>query len=77
MRPGSVIVDLAASPLGGNVEHSRPGQTVVVDNGVTVVGAHNLATAMPVAASDALSRNVSALLRYVVHDGTRKYRRLG
>jgi NAD(P) transhydrogenase subunit alpha len=69
MRPGSVIVDLAASPLGGNVEHSRPGQTVVVDNTVTVIGAHDLSAAMPVAASEALSRNVSAVLRYLIHDG--------
>ena len=39
MRPGSVLVDLAASSLGGNVEGSVAGQTVVTGNGVSVVGA--------------------------------------
>src|SRR6266545_648008 len=42
MAPGSVIVDLAASPLGGNVSGSQPGRTVVTDDGVTVIGADNL-----------------------------------
>src|SRR5207245_7676050 len=34
MKAGSVIVDMAASALGGNVELSRPGETLVTDNGV-------------------------------------------
>jgi NAD(P) transhydrogenase subunit alpha len=45
MRPGSVVVDLGSSTLGGNVEGSIPGQTVVTDNGVTVIGAANLPSA--------------------------------
>jgi NAD(P) transhydrogenase subunit alpha len=69
MSPGSVVVDLAASPLGGNVALSRPGRTVVTEEGVTIIGADNLAATVPVAASSAFSRNVSALLRYLVHDG--------
>jgi len=69
MRPGSVIVDLAAGPLGGNVAVSQPGQTLVSDNGVTVIGADNLPAAMPTAASSAYSRNVVALLLHLVRDG--------
>jgi H+-translocating NAD(P) transhydrogenase subunit alpha len=68
MRPGSVIVDLAAGPFGGNVALSEPGQTLVTDNGVTVIGADNLPAAMPTAASNAYSRNVVALLQHLVHD---------
>src|SRR6202161_1541482 len=42
MTPGSVLVDMGASPLGGNVEGSAPGETIVTDNGVTIIGADNL-----------------------------------
>jgi NAD(P) transhydrogenase subunit alpha len=69
MAPGSVIVDIAASELGGNCELSEAGRTVVTDNGVTIVGASNLPASMPVAASNAYSRNISALLTHLVADG--------
>ena len=69
MRPGSVVVDLAASDLGGNVVGSVPERTVVTDGGVTVVGAGNLAAAVPRAASTAYARNVVALLSHLVADG--------
>jgi len=69
MRPGSVVVDLAASDLGGNVVGSLPESTVVTDGGVTVVGAGNLAAAVPRAASTAYARNVVALLSHLVADG--------
>ena len=69
MRPGSVVVDLAASDLGGNVVGSVPERTVVTDGGVTVVGAGNLAAAVPRAASAAYARNVVALLAHLVADG--------
>jgi len=69
MRPGSVVVDLAASDLGGNVVGSLPETTVVTDGGVTVVGAGNLAAAVPRAASTAYARNVVALLSHLVTDG--------
>jgi H+-translocating NAD(P) transhydrogenase subunit alpha len=69
MRPGSVVVDLAASDLGGNVAGSAPEATVVTDEGVTVVGAGNLAAAVPRAASTAYARNVVALLAHLVRDG--------
>jgi NAD(P) transhydrogenase subunit alpha len=65
MRPGSVVVDVAASPLGGNVEISVPGETVVAGNGVTVIGADNLPASMPSAASAAYARNVAALLDHL------------
>ena len=42
MKPGSVIVDMAASALGGNVELSKAGETVVTDNLVTILAPENL-----------------------------------
>ncbi|MGO8886059.1 MAG: Re/Si-specific NAD(P)(+) transhydrogenase subunit alpha [Streptosporangiaceae bacterium] len=70
MAPGSVIVDMGASDLGGNAEGSQPGQTVVTDNGVTIIGAGNLPSTMSAAASAMYARNVSALLLYLVKDGS-------
>ena len=67
MRPGSVIVDLAAD-TGGNVELTNPGE-VVVAGGVTIDGPKNLASTMPVHASQLFSRNVSTLLLSLVKDG--------
>lgn len=69
MAAGSVIVDMGASPLGGNVAGSEPGTTIVTDNGVTIVGASGLPSSMPTAASTMYARNVSALLQYLVSDG--------
>jgi H+-translocating NAD(P) transhydrogenase subunit alpha len=69
MTAGSVIVDMGASPLGGNVAGSRPGETVVTGNGITIIGADNLPASMPTAASNAYSRNISALLEYMTSDG--------
>ena len=67
MRPGSVIVDLAAD-TGGNVELTKPGEAVVT-RGVTIDGPKNLASTMPVHASQLYSRNVSTLLLSIVKDG--------
>jgi NAD(P) transhydrogenase subunit alpha len=69
MRAGSVIVDMAASDLGGNVEISRPGETIVTNNGVTVIGAGNLPAAMPTSASAAYARNISTMLVHLLSDG--------
>jgi H+-translocating NAD(P) transhydrogenase subunit alpha len=69
MSPGSVIVDMGASPLGGNVAGSVPGETVVTPNGVTIIGAQHLAASLPTAASNAYSRNISALLLHLVSEG--------
>ncbi|HXP56511.1 MAG TPA: Re/Si-specific NAD(P)(+) transhydrogenase subunit alpha [Streptosporangiaceae bacterium] len=69
MSPGSVLVDMGASALGGNVAGSEPGQTIVTEGGVTIIGADNLPASVPTAASNAYSRNVSALLLHMVRDG--------
>jgi len=69
MQPGSVVLDLAASPLGGNVEGTVPDSTVVTGNGVTLIGAGNLPAAVPRAASTAYSRNIAALLAHLIHQG--------
>jgi H+-translocating NAD(P) transhydrogenase subunit alpha len=69
MSPGSVVVDMGASALGGNVAGSRPGQTVVTGNGIRIIGADNLPASVPTAASNAYSRNVSALLLHMSSDG--------
>ncbi len=70
MRPGSVLVDLGSSELGGNVEGSRPGSRVETPGGVTIVGAGNLPSELPQAASAAFSSNVTALLLDMVSGGT-------
>ncbi len=67
MRPGSVIVDLAAE-TGGNCELTSPGEVIDV-NGVTIVGTLNLPSAMPGHASQLYSRNVSALLEHLAPAG--------
>jgi NAD(P) transhydrogenase subunit alpha len=69
MGPGSVLVDMGASALGGNVAGSEPGQTIVTDEGVTIIGADHLPASVPTAASNAYSRNVSAVLLHMVRDG--------
>jgi H+-translocating NAD(P) transhydrogenase subunit alpha len=69
MAAGSVAVDMGASDLGGNVAGSVPDQTIVTENGVTVIGAGRLPSSMPAAASAMYSRNISSLLLYLVKDG--------
>jgi NAD(P) transhydrogenase subunit alpha len=69
MKPGSVIVDMAASALGGNVELSKAGETIVTDNGVTIIAPDNLPATMPVGSSAFYARNISALLLGMVKDG--------
>jgi len=67
MRPGSVVIDLAAES-GGNCELSRPGEDVV-SGGVMVTGARNVASSMPTHASALYARNVANLLLLMVRDG--------
>jgi len=67
MRPGSVIVDLAAE-TGGNCELTEPG-SVVQREGVTLVGLTNLPSTMPYHASMLYSRNVQALLLHLAPGG--------
>ena len=61
MRPGSVIVDLAASG-GGNAEATVPGERIVTDNGVVVVGYTDLAARMPAQASQLYGSNLVNLM---------------
>jgi NAD(P) transhydrogenase subunit alpha len=67
MRPGSVIVDLAAE-TGGNCELTVPGEDVE-HAGVTVIGQTNLASSMAFHASQLYSRNVGALLAHLAPEG--------
>src|SRR3954470_23924393 len=69
MKSGSVIVDMAASALGGNVELSKAGETVESPNGVTIIAPDNLPASMPAGASAFYARNISALLLGMVKDG--------
>jgi NAD(P) transhydrogenase subunit alpha len=69
MRPGSVVVDLAAGPSGGNVEGSVPDTTTVSPHGVTLIGAGNLPATVPQAASTAYARNLVALLATLMPAG--------
>jgi NAD(P) transhydrogenase subunit alpha len=66
MSPGSVIVDLAAE-TGGNCELTEAGQTVV-ENGVKVIGPRNLASEMPVPASQLYAKNLENLLGLMVSE---------
>ena len=68
MKPGSVIVDLAAE-TGGNCALTEPGQTIV-KYGVSIVGTTNLPSTMPFDASTLYSRNVFTLLALIAKDGT-------
>src|SRR4029077_20690727 len=69
MKPGSVIVDMAASALGGDVELSKAGETIETANGVTIIAPDNLPATMPAGASAFYARNISALLLHFVKDG--------
>jgi NAD(P) transhydrogenase subunit alpha len=67
MKPGSVIVDLAAE-TGGNCELTRPGETIET-NGVTIAGPLNLASQGAVHASEMFARNVLNFVSLFVVDG--------
>jgi proton-translocating NAD(P)+ transhydrogenase subunit alpha len=67
MRPGSVIVDLAAE-AGGNAELTRADEDIS-HQGVTILGPTNLPSTMPFHASQLYARNVSSLLQHLAPDG--------
>jgi NAD(P) transhydrogenase subunit alpha len=66
LKPGSVVIDLAASDLGGNVEGSKPEKTVLVgkNNAVKLIGAPTLASSSPKASSNLLARNLADVFAY-------------
>lgn len=66
MRPGSVLIDVAA-PSGGNCELTKPGETVV-HNGVTIMGPTDLPSRVALDASQMYSRNLSAFLDRLVDE---------
>ncbi|MBV9860243.1 MAG: Re/Si-specific NAD(P)(+) transhydrogenase subunit alpha [Alphaproteobacteria bacterium] len=67
MAPGSVVVDLAVE-AGGNVEGSRPGETVATVNGVTIIGHVNMPSRLAVDASQLYARNLLAFLGLLVSE---------
>lgn len=68
MKPGSVVVDLAANPAygRGNCELTQPGQVIRTEGQVTLIGTSNLPATMPVHASQVFANNVYALLQTVI-----------
>jgi NAD(P) transhydrogenase subunit alpha len=68
MKPGSVIVDMAAE-MGGNCELTEPG-TEVVKHGVRIVGLTNLPALMPASAAQMYSRNIQTLVSHLVKEGS-------
>ena len=68
LKRGAVIVDCAASDLGGNVEGSAVGEQVT-EGGVKLIGAPYLASGVATTASNLLSRNVADVLAHFVRDG--------
>lgn len=69
MRAGSVIVDLAAE-RGGNCELTKPGETIL-DNGVRIVGAVNLAGRLPATASSLYAKNLLAFVETLISKETK------
>src|SRR2546423_4694455 len=67
MKPGSVIVDLAAE-TGGNCTLTEAG-AAIVRNGVAILGPLNLASTVPLHASQMYARNVAAFLGHIVQNG--------
>lgn len=67
MKPGSVIVDMAAG-MGGNVEGSVAGQRVVTENGVIILGYTDLPSRLPAQASQLYGTNLLNLLKLVTPD---------
>ena len=68
MKPGSVIVDLAAE-RGGNCELTRPGENFTSDGGVTILGPLDLHCSVPAHASLMYANNVVNFLLHVCRDG--------
>jgi H+-translocating NAD(P) transhydrogenase subunit alpha len=62
MKSGSVVVDMAAAN-GGNVEGTRPGEVVVTDNGVTIIGYTDLPGRLPAQASQLYGTNLVNLMK--------------
>ena len=68
MKPGSVIVDMAAE-AGGNVEGTEAGKEVV-KHGVTIIGLTNLPATMPGSATAMYAKNMQTLLKHLIKEGS-------
>ena len=68
MRPGSVIVDMAAE-MGGNTELTEAGKEIVTDNGVRIIGFTNLPATMPASATQMYAKNIQTLVKHLLSDG--------
>jgi NAD(P) transhydrogenase subunit alpha len=68
MKPGAVIVDIAAES-GGNTELSEAGKTIVTANGVSIIGTINLPATTPIHASEMYARNLYNFLELSLADG--------
>ncbi|EJO02256.1 NAD(P) transhydrogenase subunit alpha [Oenococcus oeni] len=68
-KAGTVFIDLGSSALGGNVEVSKPGETVVTKSGALIVGAGDLASRLPKSSSDMYAKNVQNTINYIIKDG--------
>jgi NAD(P) transhydrogenase subunit alpha len=71
MRPGSVIVDMAAE-MGGNTELTEAGKEIVTDNGVRIIGLTNLPATMPGSSTQMYAKNVQTLVKHLLADGNLK-----
>lgn len=67
MKPGSVIIDLAAE-MGGNCEETVPNKNYVNDNGVRIVGYTDLPSRLPQQSSTLLANNVTRLLQSMMEE---------
>ena len=67
MKPGSVIVDMAAE-MGGNVEGTVPNEEIV-KHGVKIIGITNLPATMPGSATQMYAKNIQTLIKHLVSDG--------
>jgi NAD(P) transhydrogenase subunit alpha len=67
MKPGSVIVDMAAE-MGGNVEGTEPGKEVV-KHGVKLIGITNLPATMPGSATQMYAKNLQTLIKHLMDEG--------
>ena len=68
MKPGSIIIDMAVES-GGNVDGSKPDETVITPNGVTIVGDTCLEAHVPATASQMYGSNVFNFISHFMKDG--------
>lgn len=68
MKPGAVIVDMAAL-MGGNCVKTEKGKTITTENGVHIIGEENIPALLPVHATDMFAKNIQNFLEELIVDG--------